>query len=96
MFIFNVYAKFLKWRGIESTAEVLDIAEDFNGGPHVVPALDLGRDDDVHHLKSCEGESEEDQVKDVQQDYHEGPPDDIVVRVEDVEDDHAHRHDEVH
>jgi hypothetical protein len=79
-----------------STAQVLDVAEDLDGGPNIVPALDLGRDDDIHHLKAGKHEGEEHQVEDVQQDDVKGPAHHIVMRVEDVKHDHAHCHHKVH
>ena len=79
-----------------SAAHVLDVAEDLDGGPDIIPALDLGGDDDVDHLETCEHESEHDQVKQVEEDDVEGPTHHIVIRIEDVEDHHAHSHHKVH
>ena len=81
---------------VGSAAHVLHIAEDFYGCPDLVPALDLGGDDDVHHLEASQQESEHDQVKQVQQDDVEGPTHHIVMWVEDVEHEHTHCHEKVH
>ena len=69
--------------------------ENFNSGPHFVPALDLGRDYDVRNMEASEGECEEDQVKeDVQhEDVGELLTHHITVW---VEHDYENGHDEVH
>ena len=84
----------LKWK--VSATKVLDIAEDFDGSPDMVPAFHLLRDDDVTHLNGCEAESEDHEVEHVEKDDVESPPDDIVLRVEDVEDKDSECHHHIH
>ena len=79
-----------------SAAHVLDVAEDLDGGPDIIPALDLGWEDDIDHLESGEEECKNKQVKKVDKDNVEEPSHHILMRVEDIEYQHGHSHHEIH
>ena len=79
-----------------SATKVLDISEDLDASPDVVPALHLGGNDDIDHLEAGKQECEHDKVKEIQKNNVEGPSHHVVVRVEDVKHDHADSHDQVH
>lgn len=79
-----------------SSAKILDVPEHLDGFPNVIEALNLGWQDYTSHLEGGKHEGEDDHVKQVDEDDVEEPAHHIVLRVEDVEDQYEHSHNEEH
>ncbi len=80
----------------KSATQILNITEHFDGGPDLVPALDLLGYHDVCHLKTGKTEGEENEVKEIQDYDVECPADHVILRIEGVENENGEGHYDKH